>query len=285
MKRVAWIAAALACAALAALWWLGSALSAPANRALPKPPPDLALAPIAFTSRSGGEIHAWLAAGVPGRGSVVLAHAVRSDRTQMLARARFLRAAGYGVLLFDAQAHGESAGDRITFGLREAHDARAAVAAARASLPPGRIAYLGVSQGGAAALLGSEPLAVEALILEAVYPTLRDAIRDRIAIRLGPLAGALAPLLVAQIPVRLGVDADAIAPIAGIRHVRVPLLLIAGGADRHTPLVESQRLFDAAPEPKEVWILPQAAHVDFHADAPAEYERRVLGFLARTLEP
>ena len=224
-------------------------------------------------------------AGMAGLGSVVLAHGVRSDRTQMLGRARFLRAAGYGVLLFDAQAHGESAGDRITFGLREAHDARAAVAAARARLPAGPVAYLGVSQGGAAALLGSEPLAVDALILEAVYPTLREAIRDRIEIRLGPLADALAPLLVAQIPLRLGVGADEIAPIEGIRRAHAPLLLIAGGADRHTPLAESERLFAAAPPPKEMWVLQGATHVDFHALSPVEYERRVLGFLARALAP
>jgi fermentation-respiration switch protein FrsA (DUF1100 family) len=285
MRHLAWIVGALAAASIVALWWLGSALSAPANRTVRPPPPELALAPITFASGSGGELGAWIAAGAPGRGSIVLAHAVRGDRAQMLGRARFLLAAGYGVLLFDAQAHGESAGDRITFGLREAHDARAAVATARARLPAGPVAYLGVSQGGAAALLGSEPLAVEALIVEAVYPALREAIRDRIAIRLGPLADAIAPLLIAQLPLRLGVAADAIAPIEGIRRVRAPLLLVAGDRDRHTPLAESERLFAAAEGPKEMWILHRAAHVDFHAFAPVEYERRVLEFLARAFAP
>ena len=71
--------------------------------------------------------------------------------------------------------------------------------------------------------------------------------------------------------------------IEGIRRVRAPLLLIAGEDDRHTPLADSQRLFDAAPHPKHTWIVPGAAHVDFHRFAPAEYERRVLEFFGRTL--
>jgi fermentation-respiration switch protein FrsA (DUF1100 family) len=136
--------------------------------------------------------------------------------------------------------------------------------------------------GGAAALIGTTPLAVQALILEAVYPTLREAVSNRIRIRLGPLAPLLAPLLLAQIQPRLGIDPDSIAPIEGIRHIRAPLLLIAGERDKHTLLTESERLFDAAPEPKTFWVVPGAAHVNFHRFDPVQYERRILDFLTRT---
>ncbi len=213
----------------------------------------------------------------------MLAHSVRSNRLELVGRARFLQAAGYAVLLFDAQAHGESPGEYITFGHLESRDAAAAVAFVRDRIPHERIAYLGVSQGGAAALLASPPLPVDALVIEAVYPTLRDAVRDRIAIRAGPLAHLLAPLLLGQVYLRLGVAADAIAPIEGIRRIRAPLLLVAGEVDRHTRLEESRALFAAAPEPKTLWVIPGAAHQSFHAFTRVEYERRVLDFLARTL--
>ena len=52
-------------------------------------------------------------------------HGVRSNRLQMLDRARFLNKFGYSVLLFDFQAHGESIGDHITFGYLESLDANA----------------------------------------------------------------------------------------------------------------------------------------------------------------
>ena len=210
---------------------------------------------------------------------MVLAHSVRSNRLEHVERALFLRRAGYTSLLFDAQAHGESPGDQLTFGVLEALDARAAVAWVRSRFPEESIGYLGVSQGGAAALLAPSPLAVEALVLEAVYPTLREAVEARIAIWLGPLSRYLAPLLLLQVRPRLGIDPDSIAPIEGIREIRAPLLLIAGELDQHTPLAESERLFAAAPDPKSMWIVPGAAHVGFHRAAPGEYERRVREFL------
>ena len=116
-------------AASIGVWMLGGALVAPVPRAVGPPPKQLAGAlTVEFPSGSGSTIRAWFAPGVPGRGSVVLAHAVRGDRRGMLSRAEFLQRAGYSVLLFDAQAHGESQGDRITFGYLEALDAAAAVA-------------------------------------------------------------------------------------------------------------------------------------------------------------
>jgi len=51
---------------------------------------------------------------------VLLLHGVRADRREMLGRARFLNRLGYGILLIDLPAHGESPDDHITFGAREA---------------------------------------------------------------------------------------------------------------------------------------------------------------------
>jgi fermentation-respiration switch protein FrsA (DUF1100 family) len=195
-----------------------------------------------------------------------------------------LHRAGYAVLLFDAQGHGESSGDRITFGVRESLDAAAAVAFARAQAPGAPVAYLGTSQGGAAALLGPEPLAVSALVLEAVYSTLREAVENRIAIRLGAPGRRLAPLLLWQIEPRLGVAVDAVAPVRGIREIRAPLLLLAGARDLPATLDQSRALFEAAPEPKELWVVPGATHEDFQRLAREEYEERVLGFLSRAAE-
>jgi len=270
-------------AGAAGLWILGSILSAPANRAVGLPPESLPVEAITFPSESGSVIGAWWIRGAPGCGAVVLAHSVRSDRRELVDRARFLHRAGYSLLLFDAQAHGESPGERITFGYLEARDARAAVSWVRSRWPAESIGYLGVSQGGAAALLGSAPLPVRALVLEAVYPTLREAVVARLAIRLGPLAELLAPLLLVQVAPRLGVDPDSVAPIEGIRQVTAPLLLIAGERDRHTPLAQSRRLFEAAPAPKTFWVVRGAEHVDFHRVDPLAYEHRVVEFLDATL--
>lgn len=270
--------------AAAAIWILGAALSAPVPREIGPLPSTLPGATtVSFYSDSGSRIRAWFAPGRSRLGSVVLAHAVRGDRRGMLGRAEFLHRAGYSVLLFDAQAHGESPGNRITFGYLEALDAVAAVSFAAARDPGSPVAFLGVSQGGAAALLGPSPLPVSALVLEAVYSTVHEAVANRIAIRFGEPGRLLAPLLLWQLEPRLGVSVEALAPIRGIRNIEAPLLLVAGERDRHATIEQSRALFGVAPEPKELWVVPGALHQDFHRLVPREYERRVLDFLNRTL--
>ena len=65
-----------------------------------------------------------------------------------------------------------------------------------------------------------------------------------------------------------------------IARLRCPILMIAGTADRNTTEEDTQLLFAAAREPKELWLVPDAGHVDFLRFAGDEYRRRVLAFLA-----
>jgi uncharacterized protein len=74
-------------------------------------------------------------------------------------------------------------------------------------------------------------------------------------------------------------------PIDRIGAFAGPVMVIGGVDDRHTPVEATRRLFAAAREPKELWEVSGAAHADFHRHAGAEYERRVLAFLTRTIGP
>jgi len=47
---------------------------------------------------------------------------------------------------------------------------------------------------------------------------------------------------------------------------------------------QSQRMFQVAGEPKELFVVKGAAHGEAHMTAPEAYERRVLDFLARHLD-
>ncbi len=197
-------------------------------------PPGLHAENVTIRSTSGATLRGWFIAGRPGGGAVVLMHGVRSNRLSMVERARLLSAAGFAVLLFDFQAHGESDGARITFGHLESLDAAAAVAFVRQLLPDERIGAIGTSLGGAAALLGPAPLPVDALVLESVYPDIGAATANRIRVVLGPALGAivarpLADLFELLLPPVLKLDpadlrpidhiADATAPHpAGLRH-------------------------------------------------------------------
>lgn len=264
-------------------WLVGSLLSDPVNQSIGDLPVDLAGRSVQFPSESGATIHGWFIEGRKGAGAVVLMHGVRANRLSMLERARFLARAGYSVLLFDFQAHGESRGERITFGYLESRDAWAAVDFLHAVLPDERIGVIGVSMGGAAVVLASPPLEVNAVVLEMVYPTISQAISNRLTMRLGGWANVLTPLLSWQFKPRLGVSVEDLRPLAHIGSTSIPKLLIVGQNDQHTTLEESNQLFSAANQPKEMWVVPGAGHVDLYSVAGEEYERRILLFFEEHL--
>src|SRR5262245_41725898 len=264
-------------------WIAGGLLAAPANQPVGDPPDDLPVTAVHFSSESGSEIRGWLIPGQKQGGAVVLMHGYGGDRTSMLDRARFLSRVGYTVLLFDFQASGESPGKHITFGYLESRDARAAVSYLRARAPGQRIGVIGVSMGAAATLLATPPLDADALVLEMVYPTINQAIDDRLERRFGKLGDALRPLLSWQLKPRLGISAADLRPIDKVSSIHVPKLFIAGSQDEDTRIDESRAIVASAAEPKEFWVLEGAKHQDLHHFAGREYERRIVSFFGKYL--
>lgn len=269
--------------ALLALWLVAGALVAPSLRAI-APPSDLPVESVTLASAAGTQIRGWFVAGQPGHGVVLLLHGVRADRTAMLPRARFLHTAGYHVMLLDLQAHGESAAPFITFGALEAKDVAAALDYLARRLPGAPIGAIGVSLGGAALILSEPRGKIAAVVLESVYPTIELAVANRLENTLGSFGPWLSPLLLWQLAPRTGVAPDRLRPVEHIAHLGAPLLLLHGDADRSTRLQEANQLFAAAHEPKTMWVMHDAAHVDLHRFAGADYERRVLQFLATSFK-
>lgn len=267
---------------------VGLMLSAPAQIVIGAPPADLSAETVEFQSGSGATIRGWFVTGRPGGGAVVLMHGVRGNRLHMVRRAQLLHAAGFSVLLFDFQAHGESTGRRITFGAREGHDAAAAVAFVKARLPAERIGVIGTSLGGAAALLAPEPLRLDALVLEAVYPDIGAATANRVSVVLGAQLGGIVSKPAAQLfellmaPI-LGVTPRDLRPIDRIAGIGVPVLIIGGARDDRTTAAETRALFDQAREPKFIWMIDDAGHQNFEAHAPEQYRAHVVPFFSERL--
>jgi len=265
------------------LYAVGRYLVKPHPSNIGSAPDGLPVIDVSFQSNSGGLISAWYVPGLRTKGGVLLMHGVKSNRLQMLTRAKFLHQAGYSVLLFDFQGHGQSHGQQITFGYLEAMDAEAAYAFLHEKLVHKSMGVIGVSLGGASALMGSVGRQSKALILESVYPTIEEAIRNRLVIHLGFLGRYLLPLLTWQIEPRLGFSARVLRPIEHLSDVTAAVFIIAGAEDQHTTLDESTRLFDAANEPKQMWVVAGAGHINIDKFQPEEYKLKVLEFFNKTL--
>ncbi len=288
MKRIGFLIAtlifAIAIVTIIALYVAGSKLSAPVHRSAGQLPKDLNAENISFESAGKKSIKGWLVRSHKQCGAVVLMHGIRGNRRSMTDRAKFLHANGYSVLLFDFQAHGESQGDHITFGYSESRDARAAVNFMRSEYPLQPVAVIGQSLGAASCLIGDSPINADALILESVYPTIEEALANRLEIYLGKFGRYLTKIFVVQLQWRFDIDPAELRPIEGIKKIRCPVLIAGGGADRRTTLSETKRIYKAAPEPKELWIIQNAGHADLHSFAKQEYEERILGFLRKYLK-
>ncbi len=259
-------------------------LTKPARRDVGEPPPELATAiqTVTFPARDGLKLSGWFVYSEHATQAVVLLHGHGSSRRQMLARARLFHDDGYTVLLYDARGHGLSEGDKVSAGWFETADLLGALDYLETKGLK-EFGCLGESQGGATILLAAEKLPPEVrwVIVESSYPTIRDALDRRFrndAHLPGWLAGGL---LLPFAELRLGLSIDQVSPISHISSLHCPVFVLGGSADQLTQAESTQALFNAAREPKELWLVAGAAHVDLYGFAQQEYAKRIMAFVAR----
>lgn len=281
-----WIAVAIlaigAAAALGGIWQLGSILTRPVSTE-----PTPAMPPARDVSIRAGDGVLLAATYRPGPSTsapgVLLLHGNGGSRGSVAETARWLAGLGYATLWIDFRGHGQSTPRPRSFGLYEARDATAAFAWLKNAQGGGRVGVVGISLGGAASLLGDDgPLPADALVLQAVYPDIRHAIRNRVAAQLPPVAVALLePLLSFQSRLRFGVWPSRLSPIRALAHYPGPVLIMGGNEDPYTPPAETRAMFAAAPGPKALWLAPGSDHAALAGIATPDYRRTVAAFLAR----
>ena len=215
---------------------------------------------------------------------VLLYHGISDNRTGNLAHAEFLLTNGYSVVMMDSRAHGQSGGTIATYGWLERNDTRAIVSALYADESVRHLYALGVSMGAAIALQSAaiEPR-IEAVVAEDPFENLREVTYDYAGLELSPLLGKtlFRPASMAAlhgVKKDGGFDPDEVSPKKAVAARAFPVLLICGTADHRIPCRHAQAIYQAAIGPKELWIVPGAAHASALGHAPQEYQKRVIEF-------
>ncbi len=210
---------------------------------------------VAFANPAGLTLRGWY---VPppdtadGRApAVVYGHGNGSDRRQWLPLARRVHEAGMAQLFLDFAGRGDSDGDVITLGAREAGDLVAAVEwlARRPEVDPHRVGVAGKSMGAVAAILAAsrEPR-IRVLVLDSPFADLADVV-DRAVKRRHLPAALLRPAIFRVAAWRAAFDPGALVPERVIAEVGVPALLLHGDADGLVPIEHARRLVSAAKGP------------------------------------
>jgi pimeloyl-ACP methyl ester carboxylesterase len=237
---------------------------------------------VSFSSADGLKLAAWYAASRNGA-AVILVHGYGGNRMAMLAHARMLAQSGYGVLLYDMRAHGNSEGRLFAGGRDAPADVLGAVAYLRRRLEvrPERIGVLGVSMGGQVALRAAACAEeIRAVVADGPGPAAIKDVTPPVTpvgwfyLPLQPIYGrALTWYTRVAPPDPLIETISCIAPRS--------VLLISTGRRQEQRLV--RRFFEAAEEPKRLWEIPEALHASGWLARPEAYAERIVAFFDETL--
>jgi fermentation-respiration switch protein FrsA (DUF1100 family) len=201
--------------------------------------------PVRYTTSDGLDLEGWF---VPAREpsadrAIIVFNGNAGNRAHRAVIAASFSARGYATLLVDYRGYGGNPGLPSEQGLYR--DARAALKylLARPDINLARIVYFGESLGAAVALELAVDHPPAALILRSPFSSMAS-----VGARHYPF-----------LPVRWLLR-DRYPSIDRVARLTCPLLVIAGDSDRIIPFDESDRLYEAAPEPKQIVVLKGADH-------------------------
>jgi dipeptidyl aminopeptidase/acylaminoacyl peptidase len=247
---------------------------------------------VSLLTEDGIRLSGWLVK--PGRRAarspaIIICHGLGANKSDFTELAAYLSQRGFFVLLFDFRAHGESGGSRTSLGHNEQKD----VAAARAFLltRPGidydRIGIYGFSLGGSTAILAAARQGgFKAVVADSAFTSLRDQAREAITGFYHLPSFPFLPLTILGYDLYFQTSAKNVSPVDEIGTLSpVPVLIIAGEGDTLIPAGNGKRLYAAAREPKELWLIPGADHGGTLAAAGSAYEKRVETFFSSHLSP
>ena len=287
-RIVAWgasVALLLALGVLGTIGWIGSerALHPAYHRYKWTPATFPDLQPEAIQFRGAGQV---LLRGRffrgEGRSLIILASGYGDTQDQMLPIAEFLHRAGFGVVTYNPRGRAPSGGEYVTLGALEQRDMISLVRylAGRSEVDARRIGALGISMGGATAILAAakEPR-IRAVVDDSGFSDAPRVIAASFTHFVHLPAFPFAPVTVGIADWRAGIDVTQVRPMDVIGKISPrPVLIIHEADDLVVPPENSVRNFASAREPKELWLAPGTEHGNAHGLAKAEYEGRVTRF-------
>ena len=204
-------------------------------------------------TEDGVRLHGWWIKGVGGR-ALLFFHGNAGNIGDRLERAQILNERlGLDVFLVDYRGYGRSEGSPSEDGLYR--DARAIHAQALERFRPGQIVLFGESLGSAVAVQLAIDRESAGVVLETPFLSVPAMARKHYP-------------FVPTFLIRSRFDNE-----SKIASVRSPKLFLVAGQDEIVPPDQGRRLFELAPEPKTLFVIPGAGHNDTYVTGGEEYWR------------
>ena len=232
---------------------------------------DISYRSLDLVTEDGIRLSAWYTP--PRNGAVILlAHGYGDNRPEWVYE--LLAKKGYGVIAWDARAHGESDGEISTIGYLEVLDVKAALEFVLSQAEVEHIGAWGGSMGGATLIRAAADFPeIEALWIDSSFASLDDEFDFLVPYPfINPLAKTLAQI-------ETGINLNEIDPIGDIAKISPrPVYIVHGTGDTVAPPDAGKKLYEAANEPRFLWEAENVPHLSVYLDNPRRYKRRLLGF-------
>ena len=248
--------------------------------------PNLKAEPISLPSRTGITLTGRF---FPGRSpaTIILSHGYGDDQDQMIPWADFLNRAGFSVFTYDMRQRGTSGGDAVTIGALEQTDLVSVVdyLVTRPDVDANRIGALGVSLGASTTILAAaQDPRIKAVVEDSGFSDVQNVIASSFESFVPIPAFPFAPVTVKIAEWRTGENVGDIRPVDVVSKISPrPIFIIHGTEDKEVRPPNGQRIYDAARDPKEIWWVQGAHHVEARSLYTAEYEQRVVQFFNKWL--
>jgi len=246
--------------------------------------------PVRFRSSDGIDLAGWLIPGKPDLPAIVLCHDLGGSKSSLVNLAIPLQRHGFTLLAFDFRGHGESGGERSTFGLVEKRDVIGAVdyLATVHGIDARRLGVYGVGMGAFAATLAAKDRAsLRVLVLDSLYPAIEYPLSRRVYENwpFGVEHLSALPLVAFRLLDRTGASGERAADILP-RLVGRDVLMVAPAGD--VALAgEMERMYHTIPEQENadgnLITLPATLQSGLYGENLERYLTRVCAFFESRL--
>ncbi|MBX6341411.1 MAG: alpha/beta fold hydrolase [Thermomicrobiaceae bacterium] len=233
-----------------------------------------------------GRLPAWLLpAPDPAAPTIIALHGHGGCKSDLLGIGKALWQRGFNCLVFDYHGAGLADGSGSTLGYRETADALAVIQWVAEHLPGSPIGLIGFSMGGAVAILAAaRDERARAVVTDCAFASQREVVAHNIRRHLHVPATPFIQVADVLLASRRHFRFSDVEPRAEIGRIAPrPLLLIHAGADAVVPVHHAWELYEAAGEPKEIWIVDGVPHCGAYFHDRPSYCERVGRFFADAL--
>jgi fermentation-respiration switch protein FrsA (DUF1100 family) len=224
----------------------------------------------------GVRLSAWYTP--PKNGAVILlAHGYGEKRPEWVYA--LVARKGFGVLAWDARAHGSSGGDISTVGYLEVLDVKAALKYVLAQPGLYHVGAWGGSMGAATVIQAAAAFPeIEAVFADSSFDSLDDEFNYLVPY---PVINPLAKFIATT---ETGIPLSAVDPLDDIAKISPrPVYIVHSTGDAVAPPDAGEKLFNAAREPRFLWEEKDVPHLQMYLDNPRKYQRRLIDFFNQWL--